>query len=50
MCGFTGDNDFTLNNIDRLTQMPIWAFHGRDDKTVPFEETESIVKMLEARK
>jgi len=49
MCGFTSDNDFTPNNIDRLIRMPIWAFHGRDDKTVPFEETEGIVKMLEAK-
>lgn len=49
MCGFTSDNDFTQNNIDRLTGMPIWAFHGCDDKTVPFEETECVVKKLEAK-
>ena len=47
MCGFTSDNDFTMKNISRLIEMPIWAFHGRIDQTVPFDETERFVKILE---
>jgi dipeptidyl aminopeptidase/acylaminoacyl peptidase len=29
--------------------MPVWAFHGRLDTVVPFEETERIVQRLEGR-
>jgi len=49
MCGFTSDNDFTETHLDRLTRMPVWAFHGRTDTTVPFEETERIVQKLEGK-
>jgi dipeptidyl aminopeptidase/acylaminoacyl peptidase len=49
MCGFTSDNDFTMNNISRLIDVPVWTFHGRMDQTVPFEETERFVKMLEGK-
>jgi len=49
MCGFTSDNDFTETHLDRLTRMPVWAFHGRTDMTVPFEETERIVQKLEGK-
>lgn len=31
----------------KLTGLPIWAFHGRKDTAVPFEETERLVKALE---
>jgi predicted peptidase len=30
----------------RLQQMPIWAFHGKDDPVVPFEESERLVRGL----
>jgi predicted peptidase len=47
MSGFTSHMDFIDNNIDRLIDMPIWAFHGKIDIVVPFEETERIIKVLE---
>ena len=49
MSGFTSHMDFIENNIDRLFDMPIWAFHGKIDIVVPFEETERIVKMMEGK-
>jgi predicted esterase len=44
--GFTSHMDFIDNNIDKLSDIPIWAFHGKIDNVVPFEETERIVKKL----
>jgi len=29
--------------------MLVWAFHGRQDTVVPFEETERIVRRLEGK-
>ena len=49
MSGFTSHMDFIDNNIDVLLDMPIWAFHGKKDIVVPFEETERIVKKLEGK-
>lgn len=49
MSGFTSHNDFIDKNIDRLVDMPIWAFHGRMDLVVPVEETERVIKKLEGR-
>jgi pimeloyl-ACP methyl ester carboxylesterase len=46
MSGFTSHMDFIDNNIGRLIDMPIWAFHGKIDIVVPFEETERITKVL----
>ncbi|MCX6223698.1 MAG: dienelactone hydrolase family protein [Bacteroidia bacterium] len=45
--GFTSETDYIGKNINKLFEMPIWAFHGRTDDVVPFEETERIVKILE---
>jgi len=45
--GFTGHLDYIDDNIDKLIDMPIWAFHGKIDNVVPFEETERIIKKLE---
>ncbi|HEX3046612.1 MAG TPA: prolyl oligopeptidase family serine peptidase, partial [Bacillota bacterium] len=28
--------------------LPIWAFHGRLDKSIPFEESEQLVNALKA--
>jgi len=49
MSGFTSHLDYIDENIDRLLDMPVWAFHGKLDTVVPFEETERIVKRLERR-
>jgi len=49
MSGFTSHMDYIDNNIDRLIDMPIWAFHGKIDNVVPFEETERITKKLEGK-
>ncbi len=45
--GFTSHMDFIENNINKLIDMPIWAFHGKIDIVVPFEETENLIKKLE---
>jgi hypothetical protein len=47
--GFTSDIDYIDNNIDSLKDIPIWAFHGKIDDVVPFEETERIIKRLEGK-
>ena len=49
MSGFTSHIDFIDSNIERLIDMPIWAFHGQIDNVVPFEETERIIKKLEGK-
>ena len=47
--GFTSHMDFIDNNIDKLVDIPIWAFHGKTDMVVPFEETERIINMLQGK-
>jgi pimeloyl-ACP methyl ester carboxylesterase len=47
--GFTSHMDYIDKNIDKLMDMPIWAFHGKIDNVVPFEETERIIKKLEGK-
>jgi predicted peptidase len=49
MSGFTSHTDYLDNNVDKLIYMPIWAFHGKIDNVVPFEETERIIKKLERK-
>jgi pimeloyl-ACP methyl ester carboxylesterase len=49
MSGFTSHLDFIDRNIDKLLDMPVWAFHGKLDTVVPFEETERVVRRLEGR-
>lgn len=44
--GFTRHMDYIIKNRDKLVDMPIWAFHGKTDKVVQFEETEWIVNKL----
>lgn len=44
--GFTSHNAYLGRHLARLKDMPVWAFHGRPDLTVPFGETESIVNKL----
>jgi predicted peptidase len=36
------------DNLCDLTKVPIWAFHGDQDKVVPLEAEQSLVKALEA--
>ena len=33
---------------DQLKNLPTWAFHGADDPTVPLDESEKMVRALEA--
>ncbi|MBI5477070.1 MAG: prolyl oligopeptidase family serine peptidase [Ignavibacteriales bacterium] len=49
MSGFTSHIDYIDNNLDKLIDMPIWAFHGKIDNVVPFEETERVIKKLEGK-
>jgi predicted peptidase len=49
MSGFTSHMDYIDNNIDKLVDIPIWAFHGKIDIVVPFEETERIIKKLDGK-
>jgi pimeloyl-ACP methyl ester carboxylesterase len=49
MSGFTSHIDFIDKNIDKLINIPIWAFHGKVDNVVPFEETERIIKKLDGK-
>lgn len=44
--GFTSHNEFISGNAGRLKDLPVWAFHGKMDLTVPYEETERMVNKL----
>lgn len=35
-----------LSSVRRLTKLPIWAFHGAKDKSVPVERTQEMVDAL----
>ncbi|RUT73430.1 alpha/beta hydrolase-fold protein [Ancylomarina longa] len=49
MSGFTRHMDFIMRNTDNLINIPIWAFHGKIDKVVEFEDTEWIFNKLEGK-
>jgi len=49
MSGFTRNMDYIMENTDKLIDIPIWAFHGKIDKVVQFEETEWIINRLEGK-
>jgi len=49
MSGFTRHIDYIKNNTDKLMDIPIWAFHGKKDKVVEFEETEWMINKLEGK-
>lgn len=49
MSGFTRHIDYIKNNTDKLFDMPIWAYHGKLDTVVEFEDTEWIVNKLEGK-
>jgi pimeloyl-ACP methyl ester carboxylesterase len=46
MSGFTRNMDYIMKNTDKLVDIPIWAFHGKEDRVVPFEETEWMINRL----
>ena len=46
MSGFTRHMDYISIHIERLKQVPVWAFHGVLDTVVPYEETEYMVDKL----
>ena len=47
--GFTSHIEFIDQNVENLVDLPIWAFHGRTDKFVQFEETERVIRRLEGK-
>jgi len=47
MSGFTRHMDYIVKNTEKLIDIPIWAFHGKIDKVVEFEDTEWIINKLE---
>ena len=49
MSGFTHNMDYIIKNIDKLIDIPIWAFHGKVDKVVEFEDTEWMINRLKEK-
>ena len=39
-------NEFMPDGLKKAHQLPIWTFHGRQDGSVPIQETELLVKLL----
>jgi dipeptidyl aminopeptidase/acylaminoacyl peptidase len=37
------------NNLGNLMGISIWAFHGKQDQTIPFEETEKMMDLLKGK-
>ncbi len=42
------ENQFSMDDLMRAKQVPIWAFHGDNDGTVPPEESRLLVDALKA--
>lgn len=36
-----------VNNLDKIIDKPMWFFHSRNDKTVPFDNSTKLIKELE---
>jgi len=49
MSGFTRHMDYIIKNTDKLIDIPIWAFHGKIDKVVEFEDTEWMINRLKEK-
>ena len=49
MSGFTRHIEYIKNNTDKLIDIPIWAYHGKLDKVVEFEETEWMINRLKGK-
>lgn len=39
-------NEFDPDGLRRAANVPIWTFHGTEDRAVPIEETERLVELL----
>ena len=39
-------NEFDPEGLKRAVTLPLWAFHGREDRSVPLVETEMLVEIL----
>lgn len=46
MSGFTHHIDYIMKNANNLIDIPIWAFHGKIDKVVEFNDTKWMVDKL----
>lgn len=49
MSGFTHHMDYIMKNVDSLIDIPIWAFHGKLDKVVQFEDTDWMIDKLRGK-
>lgn len=47
--GFTSHIEYLDKNVENLVDMPIWAFHGKKDNVVQFEETERVIRRLDGK-
>ena len=47
--GFTRHIDYVMQNTDKLIDIPVWAFHGKMDKVVQFEDTEWMINKLDGK-
>ena len=49
MSGFTSHVDYIYKNVDKLKDMPVWAFHGVEDKVAQVEETDRMYARLKEK-
>ena len=49
IAGFTSRSTFLDQHLDVLADLPIWAFHGREDLVVAVSETERMIELLKER-
>ena len=47
--GFSSHIKYIYDNVDRLSNIPIWAFHGKHDLVVQYEDTERMIQKLEGQ-
>jgi len=40
-------DDFIFANIEKIKDIPIWAFHGKKDSVVPVEITQNMIEALQ---
>ncbi|MDE6565953.1 MAG: hypothetical protein K2L47_02660, partial [Clostridia bacterium] len=51
VCGwfyYDGSGEKSVNNLDKIVNKPMWFFHSRNDKTVPFNNSTKLVEELES--
>ncbi|MFA8433199.1 MAG: alpha/beta hydrolase-fold protein [Marinifilaceae bacterium] len=49
MSGFSSHIQYIYDNVDRLCDMPTWAFHGKRDLVAQYEDTERMIQKLEGK-